>query len=174
MRTRMVLRIAFPWYRFWVSVLQFMRTLYNYIAGESVERVAALSDGIFAVAMTLLVLDLHASVRETIRTEQDLWRALAAMVPQVVTYMMSFVTVAIFWSGQQAQLNRFAQTNRHLTWINLGFLFAVSLMPFSTRLLGEFIVHRTALLWYWINVVLLGPVLYINWRYARRAGLVKR
>jgi uncharacterized membrane protein len=58
-----------------------MSTSYNQIAGQSVERLAALSDGIFAVAMTLLVLDLRTPAKEAIRTEQDLWHALAAMSP---------------------------------------------------------------------------------------------
>ena len=63
---------------------------YNRIAGESVERMAALSDGIFAVAMTLLVLDLRTPLHEGIHSEQDLWRALAGMAPQLTTYLMSF------------------------------------------------------------------------------------
>ena len=146
---------------------------YNQIAGESVERLAAISDGIFAVAMTLLVLDLHEPAKEFIRNEQALWRALAAMFPQFVTYLMSFLTLAIFWSGQQAQLNRFARTDRHLTWIHMAFLFAVSVMPFSTRLLAEFINYRTALLCYWGNILMLGIVLYLSWRYGSLAGLVK-
>jgi uncharacterized membrane protein len=147
-------------------------TSYNRIAGHSIERLAALSDGIFAVAMTLLVLDLHAPARELIHSEQDLWRALAAMSPQLVAYLMSFLTLGIFWNGQQAQLSRFTQGNRHLTWIHIAFLFAVSIMPFSTRLLAEFIRYRAALLCYWGNVLLLGAVLYISWRYALRSGLV--
>jgi uncharacterized membrane protein len=148
---------------------------YNQIAGESVERLAAISDGIFAVAMTLLVLDLHEPAKEFIRNEQALWRwrALAAMFPQYVTYLMSILTLAIFWSGQQAQLNRFARTDRHLTWIHMAFLFAVSVMPFSTRLLAEFINYRTALLCYWGNILMLGIVLYLSWRYGSLAGLVK-
>jgi uncharacterized membrane protein len=59
---------------------------YNRIAGESVERLAALSDGIFAVARTLLVLDLHGPVKEAVHTEHDLWRALGAISPQLLTY----------------------------------------------------------------------------------------
>ena len=148
-------------------------TPYNQIAGQSVERLAAISDGIFAVAMTLLVLDLHDPAREAIHREQDLWRALSAMFPQFIAYLMSFLTLAIFWNGQQAQWNRFAQTNRHLTWIHMAFLFAVSVMPFSTRLLADFIDYRTALLCYWGNILLLGAVLYWSWRYASRTGLVK-
>jgi uncharacterized membrane protein len=146
---------------------------YNRIAGESVERLAAISDGIFAVAMTLLVLDLHQPARELIRDEQALWRSLALMFHQFITYLMSFLTLAIFWNGQQAQLNRFARTDRHLTWIHMAFLFAVSVMPFSTRLLADFINYRTALLCYWGNILLLGIVLYLSWRYASQASLIK-
>ena len=123
----------------------------NQIAGQSVERLAAISDGIFAVAMTLLVLDLHDPAREAIHSKQDLWHALFAMFPKFIAYLMSFLTLAIFWNGQQAQLNRFARANRHLTWIHVTFLFAVSVMPFSTRLLADFIDYRTALLCYWAS-----------------------
>jgi len=148
-------------------------TRYNQIAGQSLERLAAISDGIFAVAMTLLVLDLRDPAREAIHSEQDLGNALFAMFPQFTTYLMSFLTLAIFWNGQQAQLNNFTQANRHLTWIHVAFLFAVSVMPFSTRLLAEFINYRTALLCYWTNIFLLGVTLYLSWLYAGRAKLVK-
>jgi uncharacterized membrane protein len=150
-----------------------MKTVYNRIAGESVERLAALSDGIFAVAMTLLVLDLHAPARDAVHSERDLWRALCAMAPQLTTYLMSFLTLGIFWNGQQAQLNRFARTDRQLTWIHIGFLFSVSIMPFSTKLLSEFIVFRTALLCYWLNILVFGALLYLSWFHAKRAGLLK-
>src|SRR6266571_9546966 len=113
-----------------------MRTHYNLIAGQSLERLAALSDGIFAVAMTLLVLDLG-GVSGKINTEQDLWGALVQLAPRLLTYFMSFLTLGIFWVGQQTQLNHFTRSDRNLAWIHLGFLLAVSLMPFSTGLLAE-------------------------------------
>ena len=146
--------------------------IYNRIAGGSIERLAALSDGIFAVAMTLLVLDVHTPVREGIRSNHDLLHALLALAPQLTSYLMSFLTLGIFWNGQQAQLNHFSRSNRHLTWIHIAFLFAVSMMPFSTRLLAEFITYRVALLAYWTNVLLLGLTLLASWKYARKAGLV--
>ena len=149
-------------------------TVYNQIAGHSIERLAAISDGIFAVAMTLLVLDLRNPAHELIHSEQDFLHALLALFPQFDTYLMSFLTLTIFWNGQQAQLDLFARTNRHLTWIHMSFLFAVSIMPFSTRLLAEFINYRSALLCYWGNVFLLGCVLYWSWKYAARADLVKQ
>jgi uncharacterized membrane protein len=61
-----------------------MTTSYNKVAGQSAERLAALSDGIFAVAMTLLVLDLRLPVTETIHGEHDLRRALLGLAPQSI------------------------------------------------------------------------------------------
>lgn len=146
---------------------------YDQIAGKSVERLAAISDGIFAVAMTLLVLDLKDPARELIHQERDLVQALISMFPQFVTYLLSFLTLAIIWNGQQAQLNVFSKTNRSLTYIHMAFLFTVSMMPFSTRLLSEYIGFRTALLCYWFNIFLLGFTLFWSWIYASRTGLIK-
>jgi uncharacterized membrane protein len=164
-----------------------MRTYYNRIAGQSLERLAALSDGIFAVAMTLLVLDLHTPVADVgtrfttplLWTSQGLGKevallgALGDLVPHFLPYVMSFLTLGIFWVGQQTQLNHFSTSNRHLTWIHLAFLLAVSLMPFSTGLLSEFITYRIALIVYWFNLLLLGVALFGSWRYAQHAGLMK-
>jgi uncharacterized membrane protein len=148
-------------------------TLYNRVASQSLERLAALSDGIFAVAMTLLVLDLHAPVAAAVHSEHDLARALLALSPRVLTYAMSFLTLGIFWAGQQTQLNHFERADRNLSWIHLAFLLAVTTMPFSTALLGEFITYRLALALYWLNIVALGLALFWSWHYASRNELMK-
>jgi uncharacterized membrane protein len=150
-----------------------MDTSYNQVAGQSVERLAALSDGSFGVAMTLLLLELHVPVREPGMTEGTLRHALVLLAPQLLVYLMSFLTLGIFWVGQQTQLNHLERSERHLTWIHLAFLFLVTLMPFSTRLLTEFITYRTALIAYWANILLLGAMLYLSWGRATRAGLLK-
>lgn len=150
-----------------------MKLTYNDIAGTSVERLAALSDGIFAVAMTLLVLDLRTPAVEAIHSEHDLWRALVALGPQIVMYLMSFLTLGIFWVGQQTQLNHLSRAHRSLAWIHIVFLFAVTMMPFSTLLLAQFYHYRVALLVYWANIVLGGGALYFSWNCAMDLGLVK-
>jgi uncharacterized membrane protein len=150
-----------------------MPTSYNQITGRSLERLAALSDGIFAVAITLLVLDLHVPARELIHSQGELWHALAEAIPQLISYLLSFMTLGIFWHGQQAQLNAFTRSDRHLSWIHLAFLFFVTTLPFLTRLLAGYIEYRTVLLAYWVNILLLGAVLFFSWRYAIRAGLLR-
>jgi hypothetical protein len=70
-------------------------TSYNQIAGQSVERLAALSDGIFGVAMALLLRESHVLAKELIHGEGDLRDALAALAPQFFVYLMSFPTPGI-------------------------------------------------------------------------------
>ena len=162
-----------------------MTVSYPRIAGQSLSRLAALSDGIFAVAMTLLVLDLRVPVNEIahperplwsngmLGSEHEVWHALADVGPHVLPYAISFMTLGIFWIGQQTQLNHFSATDRHLTWIHIAFLAVVSLMPFSTGLLSEYVTYRTPFILYWLNLLLLGVVLLASLRYARRADLLK-
>src|SRR4051794_18730172 len=150
-----------------------MPKAYNEIAGRSVERLAALSDGLFAIAMTLLIIELHAPAAEAIHSEAELWQAIGRLAPQLVMYLMGFLTLGIFWVGQQTQLNLFQRTDRDLTWIHIAFLAAVALMPFSTALVAEFITYRAALFVYWLNLLFLGLTLYGSWSYASRAGLLK-
>ncbi len=150
-----------------------MPTLYNRIQGRNLDRLAALSDGIFAFAMTLLVLDLRLPSAAQVHGERELLAALAALGPQWITYAMSFLTLGIFWAGQQTQLNHLAEGTRDLTWIHLGFLFAVTVLPLSTRLLAEFITYRAALGIYWLNILVLGTMLYWSWMYAARNRLIK-
>jgi len=149
-----------------------MHSLYNRVAGQNVDRLAALSDGIFAVSMTLLVLDLRVPAAAAIHSEPDLRRALVALSPRLLIFLMSIMTNGIFWVGQQTQLNHFARTDRNLVWIHIAFLCIICLTPFSTALLAEFIQYRTALLVYWSNILFLGLALFWSWSYATRARLL--
>lgn len=158
---------------------------YHRFAGSSLDRLAALSDGVFAVAMTLLVLDLKApSVSR--RAQEPIWSGggggsehallhdLAHQVaPRLLPYVMSFLTLGIFWVGQQTQLSNFTRSTRALTWIHLTFLLAVTLMPFSTGLLAQDIMYRLSMAVYWLNLFFLGAMLFISLQYADRAGLMR-
>ncbi len=137
------------------------------------ERLAALSDGIFAVAMTLLVLDIHAPASEAVHGEHDLWAVLVALAPRLLMFGMSFMTLGIFWVGQQTQLNHLERSDRGLTWIHLAFLAVVCLLPFTTSFLAEFMRYRVALVVYWLNIFLLGSTLYFSWLCALDKKLMK-
>ena len=149
-----------------------MTRIYNAIAGRNRERLAALSDGVFAFAMTVLVLDIRPPSLETVHGEADLLRALAALGPRLLAFLMSFMTLGIFWVGQQTQHDALDHSDRGYTWLHICFLMAVCLMPFSTALLAEFIVFRAALFVYWLNILLLGAFLLAGWYRAKRFGLI--
>jgi uncharacterized membrane protein len=150
-----------------------VRTHYNYYAGGDVGRIEALSDGIFAFAATVLVLDFHTPEAADIHLEAELMSALSASAPRLVPWLLSVITLGIFWLGQQTQLSQLARSNRDLTWLHFVFLAVVTVLPFSTRLLADFLTYRVAFLIYWANIALLGACLYATWAYAERAKLIR-
>ena len=144
---------------------------YNQIAGSNPERLGALSDGIFAVSMTLLVLALAVPAAADVKEEGGLSPALVHLVPNLVTYFMSFLTLGIFWVGQQTQLSQLERSDRDYTWIMLAFLLFVTLVPFSTGLLAAYYQSRLALVEYWLNILVLGLFILAGAEYAARRGL---
>lgn len=147
---------------------------FNEFAGTNVDRIAGISDGIFSVGMTLLVLGLSVPALSVAKTEANLWHELLGLGPNVLVYTMSFMTLGIFWVGQGTQLNLLARSNRNYSWLQLVFLFAVTLVPFSTALLARFPTFRVALVAYWLNIVLLGMTLLAGLQYGLRASLFKQ
>jgi uncharacterized membrane protein len=150
-----------------------MQAHYNTLAGGEVGRIAALSDGLFAIAATILVLDFHTPEPADIHSETELLRALLSSAPRLLPWLLSLITLGIFWLGQQTQLSQLERSNRDLTWLHFVFLAVVTVLPFSTRLLADFIEYRTAFLVYWFNIVLLGASLYATWVCAERANLIR-
>ena len=148
-------------------------TFYNRIAGQDLGRIAALSDGIFAFAMTVLVLEIHIPDKLDIHSEAELCAGLAALAPRIVTWLLSLMTLGIFWVGQQTHLDHIEHADRDLSWLHFLFLALVTALPFSTRLLAEFITYKTAFLVYWLNILLCGLSILACAIYAERAGLIK-
>jgi uncharacterized membrane protein len=150
------------------------RRVFNQFAGTSVDRLAGISDGIFSVGMTLLVLGLAVKpLRGAATTNGELWNALTNLGPNVLVYVMSFMTLGIFWVGQSTQIGHLARSNRHYVWIQLVFLLAVTVVPFSTALLAAFPTLQVALIEYWLNIVVLGGILFAALEYAVRAHLFR-
>jgi uncharacterized membrane protein len=149
-----------------------MGLVYNQIANRSLERIGALSDGLFAIAMTLIVLEIRVPELHD-HSDAGLWAALVELGPRFVTYLLSFLTLGIFWNGQQTQLSYIDRGNRDLAWLELLFLAVIALFPFTTSLLAENIDLKLALALYWLNIFLSGAVLFLIWTYAEPARLVR-
>ena len=150
-----------------------MSVVYNQIANRSIERIGALSDGLFAIAMTLIVLEIRVPTLDGGATDAQLATALGDLAPRFVTYLLSFLTLGIFWNGQQTQLSYVERGNRDLSWLELVFLAVIALFPFTTSLLAENIDVRLALALYWLNIFVSGLLLYAIWTYAERARILR-
>ena len=141
---------------------------YNHFTGQKVNRLEALTDGIFAIAMTILVLDIRIPVSDVIHSETELWSSFCTLGPRLSTYFLSFMTLGIFWTGYTTQFNFITKSDRHLNWYALFFLMFVSLIPFSTAFLSAHIQFKLAIGIYWFNIFALGVFVLFHWNYAKK------
>ena len=118
------------------------------------------------------VLGLAVPALSIVKTESDLAMQLGRLLPALITYVMSFLTLGIFWVGQQTQLSQAERVNRTYTWIHLIFLLSVTLVPFTTQLLARFHWSRVALVVYWANILVMGFALLAGVEYGLRAKLL--
>jgi uncharacterized membrane protein len=102
------------------------------------QRSEALTDGIFAVAMTLLVIELKLPEHAAIHSADDLHAALFQLLPKGIAWVMSFFVLALFWIGHHRLFASLRRADAMLVRLNLLQLAAVSLMPFCSALSGEF------------------------------------
>jgi uncharacterized membrane protein len=135
-------------------------------ATADVSRICALSDGIFAVAMTLLIIDLRVPELASKPTMGELARHVLALWPHFAAYAVSFSIVGLYWVSHNLLFDLIRRSDRGLMWINLFFLLFVVVLPFSTALLGQYSDNRFAVLFYGGNLMLVGLTLQTLWTYA--------
>jgi uncharacterized membrane protein len=129
-------------------------------------RVEALTDGVFAVAMTLLVLDIKVPELQAPSDISQLAVRLLALWPKFLSYTISFVILGVYLVGHHVQLSFIRKVDRPLLWINLLFLLWVALVPFSTALLSEYPMAQIAITLYGLNLIAIGLTLALHWWYA--------
>ncbi|MFC7154902.1 TMEM175 family protein [Halomarina halobia] len=137
------------------------------VGGEGVDRLNAISDGIFAIVLTLLVLQFE--VPDV--PPSELGGALRAMRPLFVSYLLSFFVVGLYWVVHHNLFRQIVRHDRVLLYLNLLFLLSVSFMPFPTELIGT---YDTRLAWtlYALNFIAIGVLMTAIWQYAASSGYV--
>lgn len=136
-------------------------------------RMEAFSDGVFAIAITLLILDIAVPAGST----EDLMGALVALWPSYLTYLVSFSTIGAVWFGHTVITELLDHADSVFIRLNLLLLLVVAFLPFPTKLLGEFVheqeAERIAATVYGISLFLSMVMVSVTWRYAVRAHLVR-
>ena len=136
----------------------------------SKSRIEALSDGVFAIALTLLVLKLE--VPEHHHSNQEMLRQLLDLYPQFVSYVVTFLIAGGFWYLHHLTFHFIRNVNGFLVWINLLFLMFVSLLPFSAGLMGHLLMHPVSQFFYFGNQLAIALLLNFHWQYARWKNLI--
>lgn len=135
-------------------------------------RIEALVDGVFAVSMTLLVLQVHVpDVPAPLSVEAALG-ALRAILPTMGSYAVSFLILGTLWVAHRNQFQHLRRADAGSTWANLFFLLCIAFVPFTTAFLARYPLVLVPLLLYGATLLLAGLLLLLHWNHAVDAGLV--
>jgi uncharacterized membrane protein len=127
-----------------------------------------LADGVFAIAMTLLVLEIKVPDLARTVSAGELGHALAHELPVMFGFFITFFLASFFWFFHHATFRHFHTLRPAIAVVNLAFLMFVSLLPFSTGLLSQFLKNPTAQAFYFGNQLALGILLAVHWSLVRK------
>jgi uncharacterized membrane protein len=127
------------------------------LPGLSKGRVEALTDGIFATVMTVLVLSLSAPVitgaLSSSELNSEVTMSIQELLPDIVGYVISFLILGVMWVSHHAVFNYIQKMNRSLLWLNMIFLLTIGFVPFSTALLGRYPQLQIPVIIYGANIL---------------------
>lgn len=131
----------------------------------STRRMEALTDGVFAIAMTLLVLDFKVPIIPEGSTVDALPKLILGLWPNFFNYVLSFILLAIFWIVHHRQFHYIKFVDQGLLWINILGLMFIVLIPFSTSLIAQYGDVQIGALVFECNLLAIGCFSYMQWWY---------
>lgn len=124
-------------------------------------RLDQLSDGIFAIVMTILVFEIHFPGLSAAATNREVWLALQSIVSPLLSYVLSFTLLFTYWRAHHFFVSIYAKNvDLKLTNINALFFMLISLIPFSASLLGTYSALEISVVVFGIHIILVGLTLY--------------
>jgi uncharacterized membrane protein len=140
--------------------------------GLGFERLVFFSDAVFAIAITLLIIDVRLPELPPNPSEDAVREALGSLVPKVFAYVLSFATIGLYWLAHWRRFRYIARVDEGLVGLNLVLLGLIAFIPFPTALMGDQGDHVVSVVIYAISLSAAGIVGPLTWLYAWRAGLV--
>ncbi len=135
-------------------------------------RVEAFSDGVFAIIVTLLVLEIKVPQIAAVTSSVELWHSLLALFPKFISWVISFLTVCIVWVNHHRIFELFKGINISLFWLNVNMLLWISFVPFPTALLGDYPHNPLAVASYGVIMFLSGSAFILTRYYGLRNHLL--
>lgn len=129
------------------------------------ERLIFFSDAVFAIAITLLALEIRLPVGQELRTDGELLAALLSIWPRYLSYIVSFLVIGMYWMAHHQMFRMVARYDRRLLFLNLLLLLCIAFVPFPTAILGEY-TGSVATIFYALSMVVTGLVSALLWWYA--------
>jgi uncharacterized membrane protein len=126
--------------------------------GVELERLMLFSDAVFAIAITLLVLEIKVPEREAVHSSSQLLAALGTLIPKFFTFFLSFVVVGYYWVMHHVMFRHIRRWTDGLLVINLALLLCVAFLPFPVALFGSFRHYTPALVFYAASLAATGAV----------------
>ena len=132
------------------------------------DRLLFLSDGVFAIAITLLVLEIALPhISGSYQTEERAFpEALWGVWPQVLTYALTFLIVGVYWMSHQRMFEYLVHADSALAWLNVVFLMSVAFLPIPSKILGEYGALGAAVRFYALSLMAPGLLIIVLWWYA--------
>ena len=137
------------------------------------ERIVFLSDGLFAIAMTVLVIDLRVPDLPIGATSDQIAASLGQLLPRLFAYALSFAIISFYWLAHWRRFKLIERADERLAYLNLLLLGFIALIPFPTALIGEHGDTPIAVGVYVATLSAAGIAGFLSWVYAMRAGLLK-
>lgn len=141
---------------------------------RDLERIAFFSDAVFAIAITLLVIDLRVPLLGDDVSDRELTDALLALRPRLFAYALSVTVIGMYWHAHWRRFRYLERVDGRLVALNLALLGLVALIPFPTALIGEYGDRPIAVVVYALTVAAPGVLGPLTWVYALRRGLATR
>jgi uncharacterized membrane protein len=141
---------------------------------EEFGRVLAFSDGVFAIAMTLLVVGVGVPALNDEGSVGELWDDLGDLFPEILSFFISFAVIGRYWVAHHRFFGRLAAFDYGLIWLNLLYLAFVAFLPFPTALLGNYFDNPLAVATYAITVAVISGLEVVLFRRAHDVGLLSR
>lgn len=137
------------------------------VVGLDTARIEAFSDGVFAVAITLLIFALNPPVLNLTQIMNgDLTVEVYKLWPKVASYIISFSVIGIFWIGHHTMSHYIKRADRLYIWLNNVFLMSICFIPFSAALIGIYPREQISVLIYGVTLTLAGILLWFVWLHA--------
>ncbi|MGD9891559.1 MAG: TMEM175 family protein [Dehalococcoidia bacterium] len=136
-------------------------------------RLISLSDGVFAFAMTLMVITLDVPKPDSVTTA-ELPRAVQRQWPEFLGYGLTFWIIATFWFVHRRFFRQIVAEDVAVGWLNIAFLFCIVFLPYPTDMMGDFEQSRFALIFYATTMIVTSAILSVLWEYSRRRGLMAK